>query len=176
MPIEAYGLQDIKKELQHLKSGDLTALLLRLARYKKDNKELLAYLLFLADDEQGFIEQSKYEVSMMFYILPSIPYHATKTLRKILRYVTKLSRFSASKNVEIELLVGFCNNYLEYVDRKVSYRPMRNIFIKQIEKVAKLINKQHEDIQADYAEAYNQLLETADEKLPWFNKLEYQLG
>jgi hypothetical protein len=175
MAIEAYGLQDIKKEIQHLSAPQLAELVLRLARHKKENKELLAYLLFLADDEAAFIEQSKYEVSMMFYIMPSRAYDAAKVLRKILRLVTKVSRFSASKNVEITLLISFCYNYLEYVDRRVTYKPMRTILIRQVEKIAKLIGKLHEDMQFDYMNDYNQLLDAADEKLPWFNKLEYTL-
>lgn len=175
MAIEAYGLQDIKKELQHLNSAELVELVLRLSRYKKENKELMAYLLFIAGDEPAFIEQSKYEVNMMFYMLPSQSYNAAKTLRKILRFITKMARFSGSKNVEISLLIGFCNNYLEYIDRKVSYKPLRTILTRQVEKVAKLIGKMHEDVQADYVDEYNNLLEAADAKLPWFNKIEFEL-
>jgi hypothetical protein len=175
MAIEAYGLQDIKKEVQHLSAAQLTELVLRLARHKKENKELLAYLLFVSHDEAAFIEQSKYEVSMMFYMLPSHAYNAAKVLRKILRVITKLARFSGSKNVEIGLLIGFCYNYLEYVDRKVSYKPLRTILIRQVEKVAKVIGKLHEDLQFDYVNDYNALLQAADEKLPWFNKLEFEI-
>lgn len=175
MAIEAYGLQDIKKEIQHLSAPQLAELVLRLARHKKENKELLAYLLFVANDQDAFIEQSKYEVGMMFYILPSRAYDATKTLRKILRYITKLSRFSASKPVEISLLMAFCNNYLEYVDRKASFKPLRTVFVKQIEKISKLITKLHEDVQADYLSEYNALLDLADDRLYWFSKLAYSI-
>ncbi|MES2275824.1 MAG: hypothetical protein V4592_07370 [Bacteroidota bacterium] len=175
MAIEAYGLQDIKKELQHLSGPQLAELVLRLARHKKENKELLAYLLFVADDETAFIEQSKYEVSLMFYMMPSQPFNAVKVLRKILRLITKLSRFSGSKNVEISLLIGFCNNYLEYIDRRVSYKPMRTVFIRQIEKVAKLIGKLHEDLRHDHLTDYTQLLDAADTQLAWFNKMEFEV-
>lgn len=170
MAVEGYGLQDIKKELQHLNSAQLTDLCLRLARHKKENKELLAYLLFVAHDEEAFIEHSRYEVSMMFYMLPGQVYNATKVLRKILRVIAKLSRFSASKNVEIKLLMGFCTNYLEYIDRRVGYKPLRTLFIRQMDKINKLIGKLHEDLQADYREEFNLLLDGADQQLPWFSK------
>jgi len=175
MAIEAYGLQDIKKELQHLGAPQLSELVLRLARHKKENKELLAYLLFVADDEDAFIEQSKYEVGMLFYMMPAQAFNAVKVLRKILRLITKLSRFSGSKNVEIRLLTGFCNNYLEYIDRKVSYKPLRTLFVRQIEKISKLIVKQHEDLQGDYLTDYNLLLNEADKKLVWFSKGEFEI-
>lgn len=175
MAIEAYGLQDIKKELQHLSGPQLAELVLRLARHKKENKELLAYLLFVAGDETAFIEQSKYEVSLMFYMMPSQAFNAVKVLRKILRLITKLSRFSGSKNVEISLLIGFCHNYLEYIHSKITYKPLRTVFVRQVEKVGKLIGKLHEDLQFDYVNDYNQLLDAADDKLNWFNKLEYSI-
>ena len=171
MAVEGYGLQDIKKELQHLNSAQLTELCLRLAKHKKENKELVAYLLFVADDEEAFIEHSRYEVSMMFYLLPAQAYNAAKVLRKILRLITKFSRFSGSKNVEIRLLMGFCTNYLEYIDRKVGYKPLRTLFTRQIEKIDKLISKLHEDLQGDYREEFNLLLEEADKQLPWFSKI-----
>ncbi len=175
MATDAYGLQDIKKELPHLSSIQLAGLVLRLARYKKENKELLAYLLFLADDEAAFIEQSKYEIGLMFYMMPSQAFNAVKVLRKTLRLITKISRFSGSKHVEISLLTGFCNNYLEYINRNVTYKPLRTLFVRQIEKLAKLIGKLHEDVQGDYLAEYNALLDAADGKLNWFNKLEYMV-
>jgi hypothetical protein len=39
MTTTSFGLQDIKKELQHLSSLQVADLCLRLARYKKENKE-----------------------------------------------------------------------------------------------------------------------------------------
>src|SRR5476651_629688 len=170
MAIEVYGLQDIKKGIQHLSAPQLAELVLRLARHKKENKELLAYLLFVAGDEDAFIEQSKYEVSLMFYMMPSRAYDVVKVLRKILRLITKLSRFSGSRNVEISLLIGFCTNYLEYVDRKTGFKPLRTVFTRQVEKIAKLIDKLHEDVQADYQVEYNQLLEAAEGRLAWFSR------
>ena len=53
MTTTAYGLQHIKKEIQHLPTEQLAELMLRLARYKKENKELLTYLLFESHDEPG---------------------------------------------------------------------------------------------------------------------------
>lgn len=62
----AASLADIRKELLHTNTDTLQALCLRLARYKKENKELLNYLLFEAHDEPGYIQQVKTEVELMF--------------------------------------------------------------------------------------------------------------
>ena len=49
----------IKRELKHLSLEEQTELVLRLAKFKKDNKELLTYLLFEAHDEHGYIQSVK---------------------------------------------------------------------------------------------------------------------
>jgi len=167
MSISTFGLQDIKKEVQHLSSLQIADLLLRLARYKKENKELLAYLLFEANDEQGFIEQVKGEVGFMFSQLPSDNYNAAKYMRKILRLISKYNKFIGSKEAEIDLLLNFCSNYLQYADRKLTYKPIRSILTRQLEKIRTLTAKLHEDLQADYTQEYNTLHTEAEKKLPW---------
>lgn len=170
-----YGLQDIKKELQHLSGLQIADLCLRLARHKKENKELLAYLLFEANDQAGFVEKVKAETGFMFSQLPVRSYDAAKYLRKILRLVSKYVKFMASKEAELDLLLNFCNNYIQYADRKTSYKPLRLILIRQIEKVRTSISKLHEDLQMDFANEYGAMLDEAEKKLIWFNKSSYLL-
>jgi hypothetical protein len=175
MSITNFGLQDIKKEVQHLSSLQIGDLLLRLTRYKKENKELLAYLLFEANDEQAFIEKVKGEVGFMFSALPSQNYNAAKSIRKILRLIGKYVKFIGSKQAEIDLLISFCYSYLQYTDRKVSYKPLRLILLRQIQKIQTLIGKLDEDIQLDYSETYSALLTEAENKFNWFYKNDYLL-
>jgi hypothetical protein len=175
MTVTTYGLQHIKKEIQHLPQEQLAELLLRLARYKKENKELLAYLLFEAYDETAFIEKVKAEAGFMFSQLPALSYHAAKGMRKILRLLSKYTKFTGSKEAEIEFLLNFCSNYLEYADRRTAYKPIRLILTRQVEKVKTLIGKLHEDLQYDYAESYNALITDAEKKLNWFKKNDYPL-
>ncbi len=170
MSITTYGLQEIKKEIQHLPNEQLAELTLRLVRYKKENKELLAYLLFEASNEQAFIEKVKAETGFMFSQLPSQSYLAAKAIRKILRMIGKYTKFIASKPAEIELLLNFCYNYLQYTDRKASYKPLRLILTRQMEKIRNLIGKLHEDLQFDYTEEYNLLHTEAEKKFVWLFK------
>ena len=53
--MKSASLSDVKNELSHLDKNELTELCLRLARYKKENKELLSCLLFDANDEENYI-------------------------------------------------------------------------------------------------------------------------
>lgn len=175
MAISDFGLQDIKKELQHLSSLQIAELILRLARYKKENKELLAYLLFEANNEHAFIEKIKAEVGFMYSQLPAQSYNAAKYLRKILRLIGKYTKFIGSKQAEIDLLLNFCYNYIEYTERRTSYKPLRMILSRQIQKIQGLIGKLHEDLQFDYSESYAALLNEAEKKFPWFYKNDYLL-
>ena len=55
-------IQEIKQELGNLPHEELKELCLRLARFKKENKELLHYLLFEAHDTDAYIQLAKQEM------------------------------------------------------------------------------------------------------------------
>jgi len=176
MSMKTFGVQDIKKELQHLDKGQLTELCLRLVRHKKENKELAAYLLFEADNERAFIESLEAESGFMFSQLPSNNHLLAKSLRKILRVLNKYIKFTGSKEMEIELMINFCRNYIQYVDRRTSsYKPLRLILTRQLDKIRKAIDKLHEDLQYDYSQDYNATVNEAEEKLKWLNRNDYLL-
>jgi hypothetical protein len=175
MALKLYGLADIKKELQFHDKGYLVDLCLRLGRYKKENKELLAYLLFDADNERGFIENVIAESGFMFSQLPSNNYQMAKSMRKILRLLSKYVKFMGSKEAEIEFLLSFCRNYIEYADKRGSYKPMRLIFTRQLDKIGKAIAKLHEDLQFDYMQDYNAILDGAQAQLKLFYKDDHLL-
>jgi hypothetical protein len=111
----------------------------------------------------------------MFSQLPSQSYFTAKGLRKILKMLTKYTKFIGSKPAEVELLLNFCQNYLQYVLKQTSYKPIRLIFTRQMDKVRATIGKLHEDLQFDYSQDYNKLLDDAESKLPWINKKSYLL-
>src|ERR1700761_6968132 len=176
MSIQTYGVAEIKKELQHLDQARLTELCLRLVRHKKENKELTGYLLFDADNEHAFIESLVAENGFMFSQLPHNNYQLAKSLRKILRFLNKYIKFMGSAQAEIELLISFCRNYIQYVDRRAaSYKPLRLILTRQLDKIRKAITKLHEDLQYDYSQDYNAMVGEAEEKLKWLNMNDYLL-
>ena len=59
-------VSEIKKELIFRSSDELMELCLRLARFKKENKELLTYLLFESEDEEAFIVGVKRRMDEQF--------------------------------------------------------------------------------------------------------------
>ncbi|HEY1025887.1 MAG TPA: hypothetical protein VGE26_12025 [Sphingobacteriaceae bacterium] len=168
-------LINIKKELTTYSDKQLTEILLRLAKYKKENKELLSYLLYYADDPMRYAEALKAELTTEFESLQKHYYYSTKSLRKILRTVNRHIKYTASKQVETDLLIWFCHNYLQYADLKTSHNPLRTILTRQLEKVGKSIPKLHEDLQFDYQQEYDHLLDAAATSIRWFRKNDLKL-
>lgn len=166
------ALKEIKKELGHLSQAQLSDISLRLAKYKKDNKELLVYLLYHADDPLSYADEIKASLADDFANLPSGYYYSTKTLRKILRTLSRHAKYTASKQAELELLVWFCKNFLEHADLRTSHKPLQGLFNRQAEKILKIIPKLHEDLQFDYQQEINEIIAVAKSKLRGFNVLQ----
>ncbi|WP_240432867.1 hypothetical protein [Taibaiella koreensis] len=152
--IETAGIAAIRKELDRLPPKTLKALCLRLAAYKKENKELLSYLLFEADNEAHFISAVKEEIDLSYAdINKANLYWAKKSIRKILRITNKYIKYSAQKPTEVELLLHFCQALNA---SGIAYRQsttLRNLYQNQLKKLNKALSTLHEDLQYDYADA-----------------------
>ena len=64
--LKALTLKKIKDELEYRSSKDLVELCLQLAKFKKENKELLTYLLFEAHNEEMYVESVKEYMDTLF--------------------------------------------------------------------------------------------------------------
>ena len=147
------SLSHIKKELKNLPPEVLQDVVVRLGKYKKENKELLSYLLFEAYNEDEYIRQVKEEIDLEFMSLNrSSFYLAKKTIRKVLKTTKKHIRFSGKKETEIELLLYFCK---KLKDSRLNYKRSRvvfNMYLTQVKRIQKVISMLHEDLQYDYRE------------------------
>ncbi|HLG39685.1 MAG TPA: hypothetical protein VI461_08450 [Chitinophagaceae bacterium] len=144
-------VHEIKQELVAEKPAQLVELCLRLARFKKENKELLTYLLFEANDEQGYINGIKKEIDEQFAgINLSHLYFAKKSLRKIARIINKYCRYSGSKQTEVELRIYFCRLLKESGIPVKRNAVINNLYQSQLKKISTVLNTLHEDLQYDY--------------------------
>lgn len=152
------SIHDIKQELLTLKPAELTSLCLRLARFKKENKELLTYLLFQAQDEEGYIKTVKQEIEELFGTVNLTQlYFAKKTLRKIVRIINKHSRYSGKKQTDIELRIYFCQQLNESGIPFRQHAALSNLYTGQLKKINSLMASLHEDLQHDYRKEICQL-------------------
>ena len=149
--MKAASSNEIKQELKELSQSKLVDLCLRLARFKKENKELLTYLLFEADDREAYIRSVKQEIENGFSdINTASTYFAKKSLRKVLRMTNKYVRYTGNKQVEVELLLHFC---MVLCSSKISFRKstaLNNLYTAQLKKIKAAISTLHEDLQYDY--------------------------
>jgi hypothetical protein len=150
-PMKPATVHEIKQELITLPASALAELCLRLAKFKKDNKELLTYLLFEASDQQAYVENVRKEIDEGFKELPKPNLYLTKkSLRKILRTTTKEIRYTGSPQAEVELLIYFCSK-IKSTGIPIHKQPvLTNLYQQQLKKIRKVIDTLHEDLQYDY--------------------------
>jgi hypothetical protein len=149
--MKAASVNEIKQELKGRDKNELVELCLRLARYKKENKELLTYLLFEADDLPVYIRHVNEEIDEGFAgINTSNVYFAKKNIRKVLRVANKHIRYTGSKTAEAEILIHYLTGFKNL---KLSWQKstaLVNLYQSQLKKIRAAIGTMHEDLQHDY--------------------------
>lgn len=149
--MKAATVNEIKKELEGLEPESTKALCLRLARFKKDNKELLTYLLFEAHDEAGYVESVKREITEQFQEIPNLTvYYVKKSLRRILRMVNKQIKYSGLPVTELILRIHFCHQIKESAIPIDKSAVLVNLYQQQLKKIQLALSKLPEDLQYDY--------------------------
>jgi hypothetical protein len=156
--MESASISNIKNEAATLSKDQLVALVLRLTKHKKENKELTSYLLFYRDDENSFVTDAKQEISELFSeVNRHHPYLAKKTLRKILRLIAMYNKFTTHKTTQVELLLHYCTLFRQLPAVIRQSNVLYNTYLRHLEKLQKMLLLLHEDVQWDYKEALEQL-------------------
>ena len=149
--MKAATVHEIKQELSSLSTPKLVEICLRLAKFKKDNKELLTYLLFEASDVAEYIANVKKEIDLGFEELPKPNLYLTKkSLRKVLRVTTRQIRYAGSPQAEVELLTYFLRRVQQSGIPIDKHPVLTNLYQGQLKKVRSVIATLHEDLQYDY--------------------------
>jgi gas vesicle protein len=158
--MKAASSNEIKQELKKLNASQLTELCLRLARFKKENKELLTYLLFEEDNLAAYISNIKKQMDEDFSQMNITNlYFAKKTLRKILRIANKYIRYTGSKEAEAEILMHYLTNLKGL---KISWKKstaLTNLYQAQIKKIKAAVDSMHEDLQYDHKRSLDRLVD-----------------
>ncbi|MFD0988553.1 hypothetical protein ACFQ1R_00465 [Mariniflexile jejuense] len=149
--MKAVSLKEIKQELNTLSTNEIQELCLRLSRFKKENKELLTYLLFESHNEDGYIQSVKSYIDEQFELINTASYfYIRKSARKILTNTKKYIRYSQNKETEVALLLYFCQK-LKAFSPSIKYSTqLQNMYNRQLLLIKKLITTLHEDLQYDF--------------------------
>lgn len=144
-------VKELKEELKHKTNSELITLCLSLSKFKKENKELLTYLLFEASNEDAYIEHVKDQIKLQIKdINVSSVYFIKKSCQKILRSVKKHIRYSKKKETEIELLSFFCIQIIQISPRVKESIVLKNLIERQVKIIKKSLETLHEDLQEDH--------------------------
>ena len=144
-------IKELKDELGHYSREELLDYCLRMAKFKKENKELLTYLLFEASNEAHYIEGLKELIDERFSeINTSNYYYIKKSIRKILREIKKHLRYSKNKETAVELLIYFCQKLALMQPSMNRSIALQNIYQRQLILIRKTIKALDEDLQYDY--------------------------
>ena len=158
--MKAVTVKQLKDELSFKSAEELKELCLHLSKFKKENKELLTYLLFESHNEEGYIQSIKDQMDMLFDdINTNSFYYIRKSVRKILSMTKKFIRYSKKKETEAELLLHFCKKLKDFRPSIKRSTRLQNVFDTQVRMIKKAIDKLHEDLQYDYELELNQLLD-----------------
>ena len=144
-------VKELKTELEYHSREKLLELCLTMAKFKKENKELLTYLLFEASNEAYYIEGIKTIIDQQFEdINTNSYYYIKKSVRKILREIKKHIRYSKKTETAVELLIYFCKKLSSLKPSMHNSTALKNIYDRQLVLVNKNINSLHEDLQYDW--------------------------
>ena len=156
--MKAATLKQLKTELQMLPNDRLVELCLRLIKYKKENKELLTYLIFESGDENAYIRDVKLQMVEDFSTLnASSLFLAKKTIRKVLRIANKYIKYSGKKQTEVEVLIFFCKLIRGSGISLSSSKAIHNLYHRQLDRIHKAVSSLHEDLQFDYSAEIDEL-------------------
>ena len=144
------SVSEVKKILEKKSQRELLDYCMRLVKFKKENKELVTFLLFEADDISAYLEKIKQETNDLFSeINKSNVYFIKKSIRKILKNINKQIRFTLSKQAEAELLIHFCNCFNDYSIPVKKSRQLSNLHQAQLNRIEKILPSLHPDLQFD---------------------------
>lgn len=145
------SVNEIKQKLKETDKKELIEICQRLARFKKENKELLTFLLFEEDDLANYIKNVKEEIDEDFLQAnTSNVYFAKKTIRKILRIANKHIRYTGNKTAEAEILLHYLTNFKGLNLHWQHSTALTNLYKAQLKKINTAIASMHEDLQYDY--------------------------
>ncbi len=156
--MKAATVRELKIELSGRSPDELVNICLRLSKFKKENKELLTYLLYESSNEASFVVAIKREIHEEFNKINTSSYfYIKKSVRKILRTTKKYIRYSGNKETEVELLIFFCTELKEILPLSDRLLPLKNLYFRTLETINKALSSLHEDLQYDYGNEIEEL-------------------
>ncbi|MFC4261511.1 hypothetical protein ACFOWM_01355 [Ferruginibacter yonginensis] len=145
------SIKEIKQTLEQTPADELLELCIRLSKFKKENKELLTYLLYEQHNEAEYVAHVKNLLSELFETVnTSQLYFAKKTIRKIIRTANKYIKYSDVATTAPDVLIYVCSSIKALKIDLYKNTALLNLYNSQIKKIKKVVATFHEEEQYDY--------------------------
>lgn len=152
-------INEMKSCLNDMDKEKLVDFILRLVKYKTDNKQLLHYLLFEDDDTENYTLQIKKEIDLAFRTLHETQFYlAKKTIRKAIKIANKYIRICKEDVVEVEVLFYLCIKIKASPFTIEEHAVLNTIYQGLTKRILKTISEMHEDLQYDYKKQFSAIL------------------
>ena len=153
------SINEIKSCLNDMEKEELISGLLRLVKFKNDNKQLLNFILFEEQNPEQYILQIKAEIDLAFDSLNGSQFYlAKKTIRKTIRIANKHIKFCSKDFVEVEVLLYVCQKIKDCPYDVEKFSVLKTIFQGLTKKIEKALSTMHADLQYDYQKQYASIL------------------
>ena len=121
-----------------------------MVKYRKENKELLTYLMFEEQSPEVFLDNYRAEMDLLFADMNTTNlYYIRKSTRRILRFASKYVKFVQAPQLATELLIYFCNGVIEHGIPLGKSTQLMNLYTGQLKKIEDLLSTLHPDLQYD---------------------------
>ncbi|MBK0382621.1 hypothetical protein I5M32_06560 [Pedobacter sp. SD-b] len=167
-------LAELKKELNHLEIQEVKEICLRLAKYKTENKELLHYLLFYQDKKEVYVEDIKQLIINEFDDLHPSIYYVNKQLRKLIRIMNKHIKYIGEKDKECDIILCFCDEFIKHPIVTVTQQSLILLLFRQLKRAKRILPKLNEDLQFDYQQQFDSLIDLLKSKRKSFRLVEIE--
>ena len=163
--MDTASIKQLKDTLSTLGREELIGLLFRMVKFKKENKELLTFLLFEADDLDAYVHEITLLIKDEFenYRLKTA-YYKRKGCRRVLRMLKKYIKYATDKEVEVRLLLAYVSMVAESKSF-INDRVIQKIALRQLLLAEKSIVKLHEDLQYEYKLELEELMQQMPQSL-----------
>ena len=149
--MKSASLAQIRKELKTLSREEVGELCEKLIKYKRDNKELLNYLLFESVDEDAYVEAIKEDVSEAFAATNTRGFYLSKkSIRRALRIANKYIKYSDQPETELDVLLHFCEELKALDINFKRSKVLVNLYERQLVKINDVYSDLHEDLQFEF--------------------------
>jgi hypothetical protein len=130
-----------------------------LAKYKKEIKEYLGYLLFDDSDRVAYVEEVGHELrALVEAIDPSQnAYFTKKNLRRIQRAMNRYCRFVGEPGAAAEIRLQFLRALQNTAIPFRQHAQLQNIVDQEKKRTRMLIEDIHEDIRTDFEKALDEI-------------------